>query len=558
MRSPRALPALLGWAALALSCQWTPQITLPCTTDSDCRSPAICFPDGCGDPGKDLKVQVTFNGSQEFEVSEMKATYDQQLRRPPALLGSVTQQTATGPIPYVGKVSFKISGSGLFLPAVRRTVEQQLLPAFGQYVLPVSTGLYTQGVVAGSDPTLPLVPVVDGKLAVAPGDQVSLDVSFPSTASLIRINGTLLKTVTSGPMPVDMEIQAQDTQFHRPITLKQPVDRSTGLFSVLVPPGTPAVELVAWPKEGVSTPDSIVPHLAFPQLANFSLPVVLEMGEFGGTVTVTGTVADADGNPVSNAVVYTERTMPYGHDFTGARVLTTAGTGAFSLRSLPALPNEPVTLWVLPPPGPGQSAGAFQAQVQIPTGGGDLGTLYCPRRVPVTGQVLRPDGQAPAWGVTVLAVPQTGPDGRAPASSPQVVTRPDGSFEFLADPGDYRLDFMPSDQLPKVSRRVHVDSVPSSGSGEPLPVQVPTFTLWNARSLRGTITGFATPTASDPTVLAGATVELFRVAWENGKPVQYSLGQATTESTGGYVMLIPTAPAESNAQADGGAPDGGP
>src|SRR6185295_15314583 len=50
----------------------------PCSSDSDCSGGAICFPEGCGDPGKGIRVQVTHGGAaREYAIDQLSATYDQ-------------------------------------------------------------------------------------------------------------------------------------------------------------------------------------------------------------------------------------------------------------------------------------------------------------------------------------------------------------------------------------------------------------------------------------------------------------------------------------------------
>ncbi|MBL8954160.1 MAG: hypothetical protein JNK82_25510, partial [Myxococcaceae bacterium] len=39
-----------------------PYQLVACTVDVQCRQGQVCFPDGCGDPGKNIVVEVTGNG----------------------------------------------------------------------------------------------------------------------------------------------------------------------------------------------------------------------------------------------------------------------------------------------------------------------------------------------------------------------------------------------------------------------------------------------------------------------------------------------------------------
>ena len=537
---------------------WVPPPAF-CTTNADCGTGLVCFPDGCGDPGRDLKAQITFaQQAQEFEIPELKeAFYNQELSRPPFFSGLVRQDTNSGPpAPFTNSLTLKATGTALLIPGIARRVELPVQPLSGQYVLPVHTGKYFTLFAFSSDTTVPPVWLENTSgWSMPPEGIVHQDIVFPAPNQLVRMTGSLLLSTTLGAVTTPMNVQVLEQNFGRPLSQPAPVD-AAGNFSVLASPKALAsqyVEILATPRDSMITSGTIVPSRLFnsvPVNVPFT-PLVLEMGEFGTAVSITGKVLDADGLPVPSAVVYTERATDDRTNYKSVSVVSDPG-GNFTVQALPTLTVEDaVTLWAVPPTG--SHAATLAVTMAVPVSGGSVGNLRCPRRIEVRGQVLRPDGSAPAPGVNVVAEPVGGVPGRKPPTfSQEGTTDLDGRYSLWADPGEYRLDFHPADLLPRVSRRVTVDADPVADP--PPAVEVPTFTLWNGRRLTGQITGFANTGATLKTALPGATVELFRVTFEGGKQVSYSLGKTTTDTNGMYQLVLPTAPSPA---ADGGTPDGG-
>jgi len=527
--------------ALVLSCRATLEPVPPCSTDLDCRTGEICFLDGCGDPGRGLTVQVTHQGvAQEFPIDDLRSTYDQELGRAPVFTGQIKQATATGQTPFTGKVIIRGFGQALHLPGTGRRIDASVLPFSGGYSAGISTGEYGGAqfgplhvfAEAGGPPVR-----VNGSWTFQPGSQVSLDVTFPPAAALTRITGTLLLSVNAGVIDTPMQVQVLEPGWHRPISQAVAVDPITGAFSVLAPPMAPGepFEILATPKDSMLA-ESITPVRVFPGTVTGTITtLLLQMEEFGSTVSVSGTVLDSKGQPLEGATVFTERQIQGGkHNYKGPRVVTSQD-GSFLVKALPTLSvDDPVSLWVLPDAG--LESGTLQVVLSVPLQGGSVPPLRCPARVPVVGQVLRPNGEQPAAGVLVRAQPLEAVGGSKPQDDPvEVTSDAQGNFRLFADPGEYRLDFLP-DLLPRVSRRVTVYPQPGTVS----PLQMPTFTLWNGRTLSGKITGFPTAAATEPAALPDASVELFRVVWEDGKQSSYSLGKVTTDSEGKYILTIPT------------------
>jgi hypothetical protein len=549
------LVASAAAAGLAVSCT-TPFFIESCTRDEDCpRRGEICFPDGCGDPGEDIVVEVSHNGiAQDVPAADLRPTYDLELQEPPRLEGTITIGGSGSPSPYAGMVTVRAVGESLLLPGVPRLTQPTVPLDLGRYAFSLSTGKF-EVVVVPRDITVPPVPA--GVRHLAPGEVATLDVAIPSLSSLLQISGKLLKTQALGAIR-GMDVQVVDPLNGRALTQKQPVS-DTGDFTVLAPPAAVqqgSIRLVASPRDGTQNASSpIVPQKVFTLPTPISGLYVLEMGEFGPTVSVSGVVVGPDGMGVSGATVYMTGTTQGGGTFRTPSTLTTdQGTGTFRLSALPGpIGGPPHTLRVIPPAG--SRAGILEAPATVTLQGGSIGTYACPARVPVHGTVTRPDGKA-ASGVQVQAIP-VGPVDGAPAPRVPVmaVTDMGGEFSLALDPGRYRLDLESTDKLPRLSRHVSVHARPRPEGGGWQTVEVPPLTLWNGRTVSGKVTGKVAGSAS-PAPLANASVRFYRVSSEPGAlTTSYLLAEGVTDPEGGYSVVMPTAPIlapDAGAQPDGG------
>jgi hypothetical protein len=173
--------------------------------------------------------------------------------------------------------------------------------------------------------------------------------------------------------------------------------------------------------------------------------------------------------------------------------------------------------------------------VKVFPGGTELNVI-CHARARVTGTVLRPDGVAAA-GVRILAQP-VGPvlGLSAPSEGPQVVSDDAGRFELLLDPAQYRLDFVPGEDLPRVSRFVSVEPVP--GPNNPPPLELGAFWLSQGRRISGPVLS-VDPAALTP-LLPYASIRFFRVVNVNGKPTSQLLAQTVSDANGQYSVTLPT------------------
>ena len=104
-----------------------------CLTDNDCASGTICFVDGCGDPTRDLAVEVTGGSTtglfpQDFEVKELGTAQDFYLPGPITIGGSFQRERTANVDPtqrsiYTEEVLVRATGESVTLPGITRTYQ---------------------------------------------------------------------------------------------------------------------------------------------------------------------------------------------------------------------------------------------------------------------------------------------------------------------------------------------------------------------------------------------------------------------------------------------------
>jgi hypothetical protein len=150
-------------------------------------------------------------------------------------------------------------------------------------------------------------------------------------------------------------------------------------------------------------------------------------------------------------------------------------------------------------------------------------------RVRVPAVVLRPDGTK-AQGVRVIAEPVQPLEG-LPLPSEAVVTYTDssGAVELYLDAAHYRLDFIPLEDLPRMSRFVQVLNQPALDRAE--------YTLSKGRTVTGTVISRVNG-SEQPAPFA--SVRFFRVVTAAGnQPGSILLAEGITDSTATYTIALP-------------------
>ncbi len=507
---------------------------ISCRADSDCQGDEVCFIDGCGDPGRNIVVEVVPNPkgglyAQDFPVNELRSQQNLELFDPAMLQGQVRVASTEAPSGYSAPVTLRLTGESLLIPGLVRRHESTLTPSDGLYMLPVGSGRYNVTLI----PTDPVLPPLSNTRDVQPGRAVTLDFVLPALADLVRLSGKVVRP-NQLPLGALMEAQALDDEL-RPLSQRVQVDAS-GNFSLSLPPSAlllPTVVVQVMP----TSAEALVPQKQFTVNPRQALLGSLSLGDYGDPVTYQGRVLDQDGKPVPQATVYLQGKVGGGGQYRSRKVLTDE-RGDFTLSTLPSSPESAMTLSVIPPSG--SPAGFTVRSVSVPrnvtTRGPDV---VCGDRMKVRGTLRMPSGSLWAAGVRVVAEPiDAVPGWPAPSFSVEAARPTDdmGRFEIALDPGQYRFDFIPTDDLPRVSRIVSVrpgDGILSDGSMELAP-----FTLSNGRRITGLVS-FGGEKRNLPTV-PYASVRFFRVVNVEGKPSALLLTQTLTDQNGTYSTTVPT------------------
>nr|WP_211194769.1 carboxypeptidase-like regulatory domain-containing protein [Pyxidicoccus fallax] len=534
--SPRlvalALLAALWGAGCALLEEEPDPSQLVCRSDAECAVNEVCFPDGCGDPGRDIVVEVTPNPharqhAQDFRVDRVRPELNLELFDPAHVRGRVVRATSlpapdggTVMRPYSEPLHLRAEGESLLLPGVSRWYEAELVPINGGWELPVGTGDYTVTLTAEDSQ----VPPVRGASVVEPGAQVPLELVLPAPDAVVRLSG---RVSSQGQVLVDadLRVQALDTD-STPLSQRVPVTRGTGDFTLVMPREAarrPAI-LVRVTAMGEAP---WVPQKTFTVDPRAPLTQPLELGDFGAPVRVTGRVVGLDGRPVPGATVALRGRVGGGGTFHGP-LATTSPEGRFAVDTLPSAPGDTLSLVVVPPLG--ATAGLTVQPVEVPRTGAVLPDVVCPDRRIVEGTILLPSGTHPAPGVRVAVEPIAEIPGwpRPPGGGEALgATDDEGLWRLRLDPAVYRVDFLPAENLPRVTRVITV--LP----GEDATVQrLATFNLQRGRTLSGRVT-------DGSEALPYASIRFYRAVTLEGRPMSVLLSQTVSDHLGRYKALIP-------------------
>lgn len=507
-------------------------IQLVCRSDGECGSGEVCFADGCGDPGENIFVEVRPNPleglhEQDFAVEKLRPRHNIEVYGRASLQGQVNRlQSKDSPatFSYTQPVSVLVTGESLLIPGLTRSYSTTLVPDNGNWRLPVGSGGYRVTLLA-QDPD---VPPVSETREVTPGGEVALDFVLPPPSALVRVAGKLVRQ-GSVLVDADLEVQAFD-EAQKPLSQRVAVSRLTGDFSVVLPPAAAQLSNVNLQVTKSTRSEAMVPQKVFPVDPRRLLPAPLELGDYGEPVTVHGRVRDAAGRPVAGASVYLTGKVGGGGTFRSASS-TTDANGAYTLRTLPSPVDTSMTLYAVPPAR--ALAGLIRQAVRVPrTDGETLPPITCPDKVEVRGVLLRPESNLPAAGVGVKAEPVGEVAGwPQPSVGAEGTTDENGGYVLRLDPGEYRFELSPAENLPRVSRFV---TVRAGENAELAP-----FTLSKGRSITGQVTMRAGETGLLATT-GYAYIRFFRVVNVEGKPTSVLLAETVSDSSGNYTATLPT------------------
>ena len=506
-----------------------------CRDDSECDSDQVCFTDGCGNPGKNIVVEVAANPKsglyeQDLPVDELHNPQPLVLQDPARLQGQLRVHGEGASGYYTGQVTLQLTGESLRIPDVVRYHTSTFLPNAGSYSLLVGEGHYTVTLMA-ADPAQPPITTTQD---VQAGPAHTLDFTLPAASELVRLSGTVLR-LDSTPVRADLAVQALDDQ-QRPLSQRATVDGDTGQFTLTLTRAdaqrtTVVLQVVP------TAADALVPQKLFSVDPSEALSQPLLMGDYGEKVILTGRALDSSGQPVSQAVVSLAGQVGGGGSYHSAKALTQED-GSFTLDTLPSATDSVMTLSVIPPPG--SDAGYTQRYISVPrVSTSRTPDVVCGQRVKVSGTLQKPSDSLPAAGVRVVAEPlEELPGLPMPTSTFEALHPTDdmGHFELSLDPGRYRIDFLPSEDLPRVSRIVTVR--PGDTSGPPNPLELSIFTLSKGRRVSGQVS-FSGQQLVQPAV-PYASVRFFRVVDVEGKSSALLLAQTLADQSGNYSATLPT------------------
>lgn len=525
--TPMGHRALLLWALLLAGCSKSPwQEPVSCQSDADCGPAEVCFADGCGSPeaGLALEVIVSSQNIQDFPIADLRRVQDVELLPPAVVGGTIRRESPPGaPEPYSQKVNVRLRGESAVLPGVTRYHDAMVVPLGGSYSLAVPVGRYT-AVALSADPA---VPPVTRPVEVSPGEAVALDWLLPAASSLVQVRGKLLITTDTGPVLAPMGVQARDPTTFQPLSQWADVAADGDFTLSTAPSGLETLVIHAAPRPGADN-IPMVPEKSFTASLGTPDPLVLELGDFGSPVTVTGRILGPDGAPVAGATVFLSGRVLGGGTFQSAAGQTD-NEGSFTLSSLPSGGSGEHFLWAVPPTA--SSSGLLQVATEVSSSGGPLGDFTCPDRVPVSGLVQRSDGR-PFPGVRVVAHPLEQVEGHGlPRAYFEATTDEDARFLLRLDPAVYRLDFIPGEGLPRMSRFVTVQRE---------PVDLGTSTLSKGRTVTGAISASSSPGSSEQAPVPYASINFYRLGLAEGRPLAIPLAETVSDASAVYSVVLPT------------------
>ncbi|HEX8536049.1 MAG TPA: carboxypeptidase regulatory-like domain-containing protein, partial [Cystobacter sp.] len=405
----RSGTGLLGGVLLAgvllLGCgDYSPGDPFGCRDDSDCADDQVCFLDGCGDPGRNLVVEVIPNAkegmfAQDLRVDELRDQQTLLLRGPSMLQGRVRMQGATSSTAYSAPVTLRISGESLLIPGVPRWQGDSALELDPQgfYSLAVASGRYTVELLTANTELPPL----SSKSDVQPGSSATLDFLLPDPSQLVRMIGKVVR-YDGEPMPKDvpLAVQVLDEQ-KKPLTQRATVVPDSGLFTLVLRRADFERDSLTLQ---VTSTNLLVPQMLVHLDPRQSPLESIKLPDYGEPVRLKGRVLDSAKKPVAGARLFVSGPVLGGGLYRSSQVESGAD-GTFELLTLPSAPRgtgRDLVLTILPRAG--LPTGSTQTSIEVlRVSVSELGDVFCQERRKVEGTVLGPVGSLPAAGVQVEA-----------------------------------------------------------------------------------------------------------------------------------------------------------
>lgn len=520
-----------------------------CSSDAECGSGQICFPEGCGDPGTGIAIEVTGSNStglyeQDFAIADgsLSPALDVQINGGLSLVGELLREKSAGIDPanravFAEPVQVVAIGSSTVLPGLSRSYQATFNEtANGVFSMPIGAGTYrvTAQPTSGSLP-----PMTVSNVSSKPGVPGVATFAFASVEGSVVISGRLLKLRTESPVvetPLDsaMDLQAFDPVNGQAVSQKVPVPSGAAAKGDFILTMTPSVRqmgsllLVATSRES----RAVVPSKTFVIATPVPSVVTLTMGDYGSAKVLTGQAIDSMGTPVAGASVVIEGVVKGDGRFR-SKIGTTDAMGLFALEVLANAPGQLLILTVAPPAG--HSAAVTQVPVDVEKSL-QPAPFVCADRIVLSGVLTRPDG-SPASGVKVQASETSGSARTLPLADRLGVTDMNGGYSLALDTGSWRLDFVPGEDLPRFSRLVKVRSALETDGGIAKTLVLGTLSLPKGRRISGTVSNIG---GVEVALMPDALVRYFRVTQIEGKPASVLMATAIADSKGRYTVTLPT------------------
>ncbi|WNG17920.1 carboxypeptidase regulatory-like domain-containing protein [Cystobacter fuscus] len=542
-RSSMGLLGVVLTGVLLLGCSaFDPNEPIGCRDDSNCADDQVCFVDGCGDPGRNLVVEVIPNAkeglfAQDLRVDELRDQQTLLLHGPSTLQARVRVVGATSSTPYSAPVTLRITGESLLIPGVPRWQEDSTLEpspqgTYSAYTLSVASGRYTVKLLTTNSELPPLSSSGD----VQPGSSATLDFSLPDASLLVQMTGKVLRYDNKlMPRDVPLSVQVLDEK-KNPLTQRVSVDPDTGLFTlVLLRTDLEHGSLTLQ----VTSTNYLVPQMLVHLDPGRALTEPILLPDYGEPVRLQGRVVDSANKPVAGATLFVSGSVLGGGQYRSPQV-ESQGDGTFELLTLPSPPlgsGRELVLTILPRAG--NFAGSTETSLVVPrVSVSKLGDVVCQERRKVVGTVLGPVGSLPAAGVQVEATLLKEVVGTPRPASSRVAadrrTDEAGHFELWLDPGVYRFDFASLENLPRFSRIVTVH--PWTAATPPPPQEV-SVTLPKGRRVTGYVR-HSEGTQARPNV-PNAALRFYRLVAVEGENSALLLGETTSDAAGAFYITLP-------------------
>lgn len=575
------MKTLLPLAALVLIWSGCSGTTAPrderCESDDQCSAGQLCFAEGCGDPGRNIVVEIEGgelnSQARDFalEAGKLGAVFDFAIGEPFSLSGEFQRERSASSNPsdregYTEPVVVRAVGESMLLPGVLRIYEERFAsPERGSFDMKVGAGSFMLTAMPGDRTVPPAVHTVQ-----VPSMYAALTFVFPAADGAPALSGQLIKRIDNSLLPPEpvlleagslVDLQLFDVQNNQPLSQRFPVG-STGEFAITVSPearNRANLILVAAPRE----PGAPIPTKRFVLQSQVTSAVALEYGEFGEDAEVSGTILDSMGSPVAGAQVVLEGTV-VGDGTFRSKIVETNALGDFKVTSLGSQSDGSFQLIVVPPRGSRAAYTQRNVTVKVVTAPGKAPvatlsptTIRLDDRLIAKGMVTQPGGDKPAAGVFVRATLQLEPRAGStdalkalPVEPAESVTGEDGTFELPLDPGVWRFEYAPGGLLPISSRLVTVKAVIDDMTGLKLPTQtLSPVELSFGRTVSGTVSGTVMGVMGKiDQPVPYSRLRFFRVTTVEGRHASILLGSAIADERGKYQVVLPTVPmADANA-----------